>query len=143
VEQKVLMPLLTDGPLLAISKASVHTQRYLAAAALDTAACKMTGYPDYSVWLHGLSVTIIEAKAPDVAPEEGYREASLYPRHLNQKFPSGMNRVPGFWRPTGAFSYLDSGTWHLISRCPSMNFVLAPQVWNRCSPVVRAGCSIR
>jgi hypothetical protein len=52
----------------------------------------MTGYyPDYSIWLRGLPVMIVEAKAPDVAPEEGYREASLYARHLNQKFPSGIN----------------------------------------------------
>lgn len=92
VEQKVLMPLLTDGPLLAIPKASVLTKAYLAPAALDKAAGKMAGYyPDYSVWLHGLPVMIIEAKAPDVAPEEGYRQASLYARHLNQKFPSRIN----------------------------------------------------
>ncbi len=34
---------------------------------------------------------IVEAKAPDVAPEVGYRDASLYARHLNQKFPKGIN----------------------------------------------------
>ena len=92
VEQKVIMPLLTESSLLAIPNASVYTKQYLAPAALDKAAGKMAGYyPDYSIWLHGLPVMIIEAKAPDVAPEEGYREASLYARHLNQKFPSGKN----------------------------------------------------
>lgn len=92
VEQKVVMPLLTDGQLLAIPSASVHTKQYLAPAALDKAAGKTSGYyPDYSVWLRGLPVMIVEAKAPDVAPEEGYREASLYARHLNQRFPPGIN----------------------------------------------------
>lgn len=92
VEQKLIMPLLTDAPLLSIPIVAVHTKEYLAPAALDKAAGKLTGYfPDYSVWLHGVPIMIIEAKAPEIAPEDGYREASLYARHLNQKFPSKMN----------------------------------------------------
>ena len=92
VEQKVLWPLLTENRLLAIPREHVHTKEYLAPAALDKTAGKMTGYyPDYSIWLRGLPVMIVEAKAPDVAVEVGYREASLYARHLNQKFPAGVN----------------------------------------------------
>lgn len=92
VEQKVILPLLTDAPLLSIPSDGVHTKEYLAPAALDKSAGKLTGYyPDYSIWLHGVPVMIVEAKSPDVTPEEGYREASLYARHLNQKFPTKMN----------------------------------------------------
>ena len=92
VEQKVIMPLLLDGSLLGIPQANIYTKQYLSPAALDKSAGKMSGYyPDYSIWLHGLPVMIVEAKAPGVAAEEGYREASLYARHLNQRFPAGVN----------------------------------------------------
>jgi hypothetical protein len=92
VEQKVIMPLLTSERFLAIPYPNVQTKLYLAPTSLDKAAGKTTGYyPDYSIWLHGLPVMIVEAKAPDVSPEVGYREASLYARHLNQKFPAGIN----------------------------------------------------
>lgn len=65
VEQKVIMPLLTDAPLLSIPAAAVHTKEYLAPAALDKAAGKLSGYyPDYSVWLYGVPVMIVEAKGP-------------------------------------------------------------------------------
>ena len=33
----------------------------------------------------------VEAKAPSVQVEVGYREASLYARHLNQQFRTGLN----------------------------------------------------
>src|SRR5262245_16865658 len=92
VEQKVIIPLLTDAQFLSIPVDSIHTKEYLAPAALDKAAGKLSGYyPDYSVFLHGVPVLIVEAKAPDVPPEEGYREASLYARHLNQRFPTTIN----------------------------------------------------
>lgn len=92
VEQKIILPLLTDQRLLAIPESNVYTKQYLAPAALDKAAGKLIGYyPDYSIWLRGLPTMVIEAKAPDVAAEDGYREASLYARHLNQKFPAGFN----------------------------------------------------
>ena len=86
VEQKLIMPLLTSEVLLGIPASAIHTKEYLPPAILDKAAGKVTGYfPDYSVWLHGLPVMIVEAKAPEVPAETGYREASLYARHLNQR----------------------------------------------------------
>jgi hypothetical protein len=92
VEQKVLMPLLTSERYLGIPEVSVKTKQYLPPVDLDKAAGKMTGcFPDYSIWLHGLPVMIVEAKAPDVPAESGYREASLYARHLNHKYPTGIN----------------------------------------------------
>jgi hypothetical protein len=92
VEQKVVMPLLTDRRLLAIPEGNLYIKQYLAPAALDKAAGKLNGYyPDYSIWFHGLPTMVVEVKSPDVAAEEGYREASLYARHLNQRFPADFN----------------------------------------------------
>ena len=92
VEQKLVMPLLTSELFLAIPETSIHTKEYLPPALLDKTAGKTTGYyPDYSVWMHGLPIMIIEAKAPEVPVETGYRDASLYARHINQRYPPDFN----------------------------------------------------
>lgn len=36
-------------------------------------------------------VLVVEAKSPEVSAETGYREASLYARHVNQGYRSGLN----------------------------------------------------
>ncbi|HYK40209.1 MAG TPA: type I restriction enzyme HsdR N-terminal domain-containing protein, partial [Candidatus Eremiobacteraceae bacterium] len=119
VEQKVVMPLLTDQRLLAIPEANVQTKQYLAPAALDKAAGKLTGYyPDYSIWFHGLAAMVVEAKAPDVDAEEGYREASLYARHLNQKYPTGFNPCSRVMATNGKvflFGYWDAAPEFTLS----------------------------
>src|SRR5438132_8081364 len=52
--------------------------RSLAPTILDKSAEKTFGYfPDYSVWMYGFPVLIVEAKAPDVSSESASREASL------------------------------------------------------------------
>lgn len=92
VEQKVVMPLLTGAEYLGIPESSVKTKGYLPPVDLDKAAGKANGYfPDYSIWFHGLPLMVVEAKAPGVAVEVGYREASLYARHLNQNYPPDIN----------------------------------------------------
>lgn len=92
VEQKVIMPLLTGAVYLGIAHERIFTKQYLAPTILDKSAEKTTGYfPDYSIWMHGFPVLIVEAKAPDVTSEVGYREASLYARHLNQNYPTDFN----------------------------------------------------
>ena len=92
VEQKILMPLMIGAAYLSIPTPSVHTKEYLEPTQLDKEAGKRGGYfPDYSVWASGFLVMAVEAKAPQVAVEEGYREASLYARHVNQAYPSGLN----------------------------------------------------
>jgi len=92
VEQKVLMPLLAGPSYLAIPPKAIFTKQYLAPTPLDKAAGRVTGYvPDYSIWMLGFPILIVEAKAPDVSPETGYREAGLYARHLNQVYPSNTN----------------------------------------------------
>jgi hypothetical protein len=92
VEQKIILPLLSGPAYLDIPQDCIFTKEYLAPSVLDKAADKTTGYyPDYSVWMHGFPILIVEAKAPDVACELGYREASLYARHLNQNYPTDLN----------------------------------------------------
>jgi hypothetical protein len=92
VEQKVIMPLLTGEAYLDIPQAMVFTKAYMAPTALDKDAGKKTGYfPDYTVWVFGFPVMVVEAKAPEVPAEVGYREASLYARHLNQQYRTGLN----------------------------------------------------
>jgi hypothetical protein len=71
VEQKVIMPLLEGAAYLDISKSEIFTKKYLAPSILDKSAEKTPGYfPDYSVWMHGFPVLIVEAKAPDVPSED-------------------------------------------------------------------------
>jgi hypothetical protein len=92
VEQKVLMPLLNGEAYLAIPQSRIHTKEYLEPTKLDKEAGKSGGYyPDYSIWEYGFLVMVVEAKSPSVAVEEGYREASLYARHVNQKYATGLN----------------------------------------------------
>jgi len=92
VEQKVLFPLLTLPAYLALPPDAVKPKAYLAPTPLDKEAGRTTGYfPDYSVWIHGYPILIVEAKDPSVAAEKGFREASIYARHLNARYPTGMN----------------------------------------------------
>jgi len=92
VELKVIWPLLTGPNFLEIPASSIHAKEYLRPVQLDKAAGKATGYyPDFSVWEKALPTLIVEAKAPEVVPEVGYREASLYARHFNQQYKSGLN----------------------------------------------------
>ena len=92
VEQKILMPLLQGESYLEIPEAAISTKQYLAPTAIDKAAGKAGGYvPDYGIWMRGLLIMVVEAKAPDVSVETGHREASLYARHINQKYPTGVN----------------------------------------------------
>lgn len=92
VEQKVIMPVLTGGIYLEIPTDRIRTKDYLAPAVLDKVAGRQSGYyPDYTVWMRGFPLLVVEAKAPDVPAEVGYREASLYARHLNQAYPTNLN----------------------------------------------------
>jgi hypothetical protein len=92
VEQKIIYPLLTEAAFLAISSESVKTKSYLAPTQLDKQAGRAKGYfPDYSVWLLGMPVLIVEAKDPSVPSETGFREAALYARHLNSNYPTDLN----------------------------------------------------
>ncbi|WP_170162559.1 hypothetical protein [Methylocystis hirsuta] len=88
----MLTPLLSGANYLDIPITSIRAKEYLRPTVLDKSGGRTAGYfPDYSVWAKAMPVMIVEAKSPEVAAEEGYREASLYARHLNQKYRSGLN----------------------------------------------------
>jgi type I site-specific restriction endonuclease len=92
VELKVITPLLTNPNFLDIPTTSIKGKAYLAPAVLDKKANKTRGYyPDFSVWELGFGVLVVEAKEPEVPVEVGFREASLYARHLNADYQSGIN----------------------------------------------------
>src|SRR5690348_6739786 len=83
VETRVVLPLLTRPEYLAIPSSSIRSKAYLTPQRIDKAAGRTTGYyPDYSLWESSFPLAIVEAKAPSVAAEVGYREASLYALHL-------------------------------------------------------------
>jgi type I site-specific restriction endonuclease len=81
-----------QASFLAIPPPSVEGKKYLAPTTLDKNAQKTRGYfPDFSVWEMALPIMIVEAKAPDVPVDVGYREACLYARHLNSQYKHGVN----------------------------------------------------
>jgi type I site-specific restriction endonuclease len=85
------MPLLTAAEWLGIPEHAIYTKRYLPPVIIDKGANRRYGYyPDYSVWIDGLPIFIIEAKSPLESFEEGFREAQLYAHELNKAFPTGV-----------------------------------------------------
>ncbi len=94
VEQKLIYPLLVAEEWLGIDPAAVHTKTYLPPATIDKGSGRRVGYyPDYSVWLRGFPVFIIEAKSPIEGVEEGFREAQLYAHEVNKSYPSGVSPI--------------------------------------------------
>jgi hypothetical protein len=92
VELEVLYPLLTQPGQLAIPADAIKPKQYLPPTQLDKSGGKTFGYyPDFSVWLFGCPVAVVEAKDPAVTSETGFREACLYARHLNSRYPTGLN----------------------------------------------------
>lgn len=91
VEQKLIMPLLTADEWLGIPERAIYSKKYLPPMTIDKGANRRMGYyPDYSVWIDGLPILIIEAKKPLENVEEGFREAQLYAHELNKAFPTGV-----------------------------------------------------
>lgn len=92
VETRLLLPLLQGEAYLHLPSETIFSKEYLAPSAIDKGA-KVTGgyYPDFSVWMLGFPVLLVEAKAPGVPAELGFREAQLYARHLNVKYSAGFN----------------------------------------------------
>ncbi|MER9203908.1 type I restriction enzyme HsdR N-terminal domain-containing protein [Mesorhizobium sp. M0933] len=92
VEAKLLIPLITNELYLGVPSRNFFAKEYLGPTDLDKGA-KVSGgyYPDFSVWIHGFPVVLVEAKTPGILVEQAYREAALYARHLNSKYPAGFN----------------------------------------------------
>ncbi|MDR6513337.1 hypothetical protein J2792_004231 [Novosphingobium capsulatum] len=91
VEQKLIYPLLTAQEWLALPERAVFSKKYLPPATIDKGSGRKTGYfPDYSVWLNGFPVLIVEAKSPLEEVGEGFREAQLYAHEVNKAYPTGI-----------------------------------------------------
>ena len=92
VEAKLLIPLIRSELYLNVPAQSFFSKEYLAPSEIDKGA-KVAGgyYPDFSVWINGFPIVLVEAKAPGVPVEQAYREAQLYARHLNSQRPTGLN----------------------------------------------------
>ncbi|MER9231261.1 hypothetical protein NKI56_03985 [Mesorhizobium sp. M0622] len=119
VEQKLIYPFLTNVSYLNIPSAWVRTKEYMSPTEIDKAAGKRFGYfPDYSVWLGGLPLMIVEAKEPDVTVETGLREARLYAGEINRRYPPEVNPIGYVLASNGeqiALSEWDSETNVLIA----------------------------
>ena len=94
VEQKLLMPLLSHPSFLGIPSAWIRTKEYMEPTEIDKRAGRRRGYfPDYSVWLGGIPLLIIEAKEPEVTVLSGIREARLYAGEINKRYPPNVNPI--------------------------------------------------
>ncbi len=142
IEQRVVVPLLTGAAYLNLPEANVFSKQYLAPTVLDKNAGKTGGYyPDYSFWRHGFAVLIVEVKSPEVTAETGYREASLYARHINKQYPTGLNPTHHLIATNGKellFGYHDAAPFLYCesSRSFARNVrvgYLAAHLWDTCS----------
>jgi GTPase SAR1 family protein len=94
VEQKLLIPFLTNMSFVGLPMALIRTKEYMTPTDIDKAAGKRYGYiPDYSIWLAGLPLVVIEAKAPDITVQSGLRDAHLYASQINKRYPPGVNPI--------------------------------------------------
>jgi hypothetical protein len=92
VEQKFILPLLAAPNALAIPGDAIKPKAYVSPTILDKTAGRIGGYyPDFSIWLLGHPVLIVEAKDPSITSQTGFREASLYARHLNSRYLTRLN----------------------------------------------------
>jgi len=94
VEQKLLFPFLTHPSFVGLPVSVVRTKEYMTPTTIDKAAGKRYGYvPDYSIWLGGLPLVVVEAKATDITVESGLRDAHLYASEINKRYPPGVNPI--------------------------------------------------
>lgn len=120
VEQKLLYPFLCHPSYLAIPSEWVRTKEYMEPTQIDKGAGKRVGYiPDYSVWLGGFPLVIVEAKAPDETVEKALREARLYAGEINKRYPPNINPIGYVLACNGeqvAITQWDSETEILIAK---------------------------
>ncbi len=94
VEQKLIYPFLTHASFVGLPESLIRTKQYMTPTTIDKAAGKRYGYvPDYSIWLSGLPLVVVEAKSPDITVESGLRDAHLYAAEINKRYPPGVNPI--------------------------------------------------
>ena len=93
VEQAFIWPLLTDERYLAIPSSAIRTKFSIASILIDKGSKSKRYVPDYLVYIQGLPILVIEAKAPGQDLGEAFREAQLYAHTLNARWATGINPV--------------------------------------------------
>jgi GTPase SAR1 family protein len=94
VEQKLLYPFLCHPSYIGMPPEWVRTKEYMEPTQIDKSAGKRAGYiPDYSVWLGGFPLIIVEAKSPEETVEKALREARLYAGEINKRYPPNINPI--------------------------------------------------
>jgi type I site-specific restriction endonuclease len=93
VEQKFIVPLLTQVPPLGLGYSSwdFRTKTDIRKLTIGKGTTRKLYYPDYAIVISGLPIMIIEAKAPEEQLSEGYREARLYATEINARYPHKVN----------------------------------------------------
>lgn len=94
VENKIIIPILDK--FLKINIDCISSKPYIKRTApsfnIGKGNKKKDGYiPDFIVYINGLPLIIIEAKAPDKNVDDAIEEASLYALELNKKYSSSIN----------------------------------------------------
>lgn len=94
VEQKLIYPFLTNASYLGLRSEWIRTKEYMTPTAVDKVAGRRAGYfPDYSVWISGIPLLIVEAKDSDTVIEVALREARLYAGEINKRYPPNVNPI--------------------------------------------------
>lgn len=91
VEQKIILPLLTEAQPsgLGIPLSNIFSKVDIRSFHIGKGAGKKLYYPDYLVSIDMIPCLIVEAKAANIDPSEGFNEARLYALEVNSAFPPG------------------------------------------------------
>jgi hypothetical protein len=124
VEQKLIYPFLVHPSFLSLPAEWVRTKEYMEPTDIDKSAGKRYGYiPDYSVWLSGFPLLIVEAKPPEETIQKALREAQLYAGRINNRYPPDVNPISYVLACNGeqfALASWDSETEVLITKAEEL-----------------------
>jgi type I site-specific restriction-modification system R (restriction) subunit len=93
VEQKVVIPLLTNAEPDGLGYSYIHyqTKNSLKKLNIDKRNSSKVYYPDYVILIEGLPLIVIEVKKLNEDLQEAYREARLYALEINSFYKSNIN----------------------------------------------------
>jgi hypothetical protein len=110
VEQKIIMPLLTNSqPMgLGYNGINIQTKFNLKQLKIEKRTNSKLYYPDYVIIIEGLPLMAIEIKKPGEDLNEAFREARMYATEMNSFYPDinpctivvasdGLKLIGGFW----------------------------------------------
>jgi len=102
VETQVVLPLLTRTELLGIDRSNIKSKEFLAAFDIGKGNKAKKGYvPDFCIYCLSIPVVAIEVKAPTVAVNEAWEEASLYAHAVNKRYETKSNPCENVFATNG------------------------------------------